>query len=62
MLRWAFVFAMIALLCGLLGFTGGEHAFAGLAEILFFVAIALFLIFLALGLMAARAIKGAADR
>ena len=61
MLKWALIFAVVALLCGLFGFTGAESAFAGLAKILFFVAIAVFLILLVLGVIAGRAIKDAVD-
>jgi uncharacterized membrane protein YtjA (UPF0391 family) len=61
MLKWALIFAVIALLCGLFGFNGAESAFAGLAKILFFIAIAVFLIFLVLGLIAGKTVKKAID-
>ena len=61
MLRWALIFAVIAVVLGLLGFGGAASVFAGLAKILFFIAIAVFLILLALGLTAARAIKGSGE-
>ena len=61
MLKWALIFAVIALLCGLFGFTGAESAFAGLAKILFAIAIVVFLVFLVLGLVAGRAVGRAID-
>lgn len=62
MLRWALIFAAIAIVLGLLGFGGAASVFAGLAKILFFVAITIFVILLALGLMAGRAVGKAIDR
>ena len=61
MLRWALIFAVIALLLGVLGFGGIASAFAGIAKLLFFVAIAIFAVLLVLGLIAARAIKDVVD-
>lgn len=61
MLKWALIFAVIALLCGLFGFNGAEGVFAGIAKILFGIAIVVFLIFLVLGLIAGRAVKDAID-
>lgn len=61
MLRWAIVFAVIALVLGLLGFGGLASAFAGVAKLLFFVAVAIFAVLLVLGLLAGRAIKRAVD-
>ncbi|HEX4695034.1 DUF1328 domain-containing protein [Sphingomonas sp.] len=61
MLRWAIIFAIIALVLGLLGFGGIASAFAGVAKLLFFIAIAIFVVLLALGVMAGRAIKKGVD-
>ena len=58
MLKWALIFAILAVLCGVFGFNGAESAFAGLAKILFFIAVAIFLVLLVLGLLAGRALKG----
>jgi uncharacterized membrane protein YtjA (UPF0391 family) len=44
MLRWAIGFFVVALLAGLLGFTGTAIAFAGVAKILFYVFVVLFLV------------------
>ena len=61
MLKLAFLFLVIGAVLALLGFGGIGGAFIGIAKILFFVALALFLIFLVLGLMAGKAIKDAID-
>ena len=44
MLYWAVVFFVVALVAALLGFSGIAIAFAGVAKILFFVFLVLFLI------------------
>ena len=49
MLRWAFVFAILALVAGLLGFVGLQGDFAYVAKILLFVFIALFVVALIFG-------------
>jgi uncharacterized membrane protein YtjA (UPF0391 family) len=49
MIRWAVIFLIIGLVAGLLGFTGIAGAAVGIAKILFFVAIAIFLIMVVLG-------------
>lgn len=54
MLKWALIFLVLGLVAGALGFGGIGGAFIGIAKILFFVAIALFVIFLVLGVMAGR--------
>lgn len=54
MLKAAIVFLVAGLILGALGFGGIGGAFVGIAKILFFVAIAVFLIFLVLGLTAAK--------
>jgi uncharacterized membrane protein YtjA (UPF0391 family) len=58
MLKWALIFAVIALIAGGLGFGGVAGAAAGVAKILFFLFVVGFLIFLALGLMAGKKIAG----
>lgn len=55
-LKWAFVFLVIALVAAVLGFGGIASTAAGIAKILFFIAIAIFLIMLVLGLVTARKI------
>lgn len=51
MLRWAIAFFIIALLAAVLGFTGIALAAAGIAKILFYIFLILFLISLLGGLM-----------
>lgn len=52
MLKWALIFFVVSVVAGLLGFTGLSAASAGIAKILFFVAVAIFIIFLVLAFMA----------
>ena len=44
MLGWALMFLVVALIAGLLGFTGLAVASAGIAQILFYIFVALFII------------------
>ncbi len=57
MLSWAITFLIIALVAAVLGFGGIASASAGIAQILFFVFIALFMIALV-----ANALRGRAPR
>jgi uncharacterized membrane protein YtjA (UPF0391 family) len=50
MLKWAVVFFIVALIAGALGFGGVATAAAGIAKILFFLFLVLFLIALAAGI------------
>jgi uncharacterized membrane protein YtjA (UPF0391 family) len=61
MLKLALISLVIAAVLALLGFGGAAGTFVGIAKILFFIAIALFVIFLVLGLMAGKAVKDAID-
>jgi uncharacterized membrane protein YtjA (UPF0391 family) len=54
MLRWAIVFFIVALLAAVMGFTGIYVAMAGIAKILFFFFLVLFVISL-IGHVARRA-------
>lgn len=56
MLRWALFFLVISIVAGLFGFTGISVATAGIARILFYIAIAVFLIFLIIAFAAGNAI------
>ena len=58
MLKWALIFAVVALVAGALGFTGMAGAAAGIAKFLFFLFVAVFVILLALGFFAGRKITG----
>ena len=61
MLKLAVIFLIAGLVLGALGFGGIGGAFVGIAKILFFIALALFLIFLVLGLVAGKTVKDAVD-
>ena len=50
MLKWAFIFLLIAIVAGLFGFTGVEQASATIAQGLFGIFLVLFVGALAIGL------------
>jgi uncharacterized membrane protein YtjA (UPF0391 family) len=56
MLKWALIFLVVGVVLGLMGFGGIGGAFVGIAKFLFFIAVALFLLFVVLGVTAARRI------
>ncbi|WP_414900100.1 DUF1328 domain-containing protein [Sphingomonas flavalba] len=56
MIRWAIIFLVIGLVFAVLGFGGIGGAFIGVAKFLFFLAIAIFVILLILGLIAGKKI------
>ena len=58
MLYWAFVFLVIAIVAGALGFGGIAGAAAGIAKLLFGLFLLLFVIGLALGLGVFKSISG----
>lgn len=58
MLKWALIFAVVAIIAAVLGFGGIAGAAAGIAKILFFVAVIGFLLFVALGVFAGKKIMG----
>ncbi len=58
MLKWALIFAVVALIAGGLGFGGVAGAAEGVAKILFGLFVLAFVVFLALGVMAGRKISG----
>ncbi|MBV8801088.1 MAG: DUF1328 domain-containing protein [Alphaproteobacteria bacterium] len=58
MLRWALVFLVLGLIAGVLGFTAIAGASIAIAKFLFFLFLAIFVVFLILGLTAARRIAG----
>ncbi len=49
MLNWAMAFFLIAIFAAILGFTGVAVAFAGLAKLLFFLFLIVFLVALVMG-------------
>ena len=58
MLRWAFTFLVIGLVAALLGFTTIAGASIGIAKFLFFLFVAMFVVFLVLGLTVYRSVAG----
>jgi uncharacterized membrane protein YtjA (UPF0391 family) len=58
MLKWAFIFLVIGLIAGILGFTSIAGASIAIAKILFFVFIAIFVVLLILGLTVYREVSG----
>ncbi len=48
MLRWALIFFVISLVAGVFGFTGIAQGARSIAKTLFFIAIALFVVFVIL--------------
>lgn len=57
MLKWAFIFLIIALVAAVFGFGGIASTAAGIAKVLFVIALAIFVIMLIAGLLAARKIS-----
>ncbi|MEO8754792.1 MAG: DUF1328 domain-containing protein [Casimicrobiaceae bacterium] len=51
MIKWAIIFFVISLVAGFLGFTDVAAGFKAIAKILFFIAIALFLVVLVFGVL-----------
>ncbi len=51
MLKWALIFFVVSLIAGGLGLTGISAAASGIARMLFFIAVSIFLIFLVLAMM-----------
>ncbi|MCW5623378.1 MAG: DUF1328 domain-containing protein [Burkholderiales bacterium] len=49
MIKWAIIFFIISLVAGFFGFTGVAAGAKGIAKILFFIAVAIFLIVLIFG-------------
>jgi uncharacterized membrane protein YtjA (UPF0391 family) len=49
MIKWALIFLVVGLIAGALGFTGVAGAAVGIAKVLFFIGLALFVIMLLLG-------------
>jgi len=51
MLKWALIFFVISLIAGYFGFTGVASSTRSIAKVLFFIALAIFLIVLVFGVM-----------
>lgn len=54
MLRWALIFLLISLVAAAFGYTDLAMASAGVAKILFFIFLVIFIVLLVLGLIARR--------
>jgi uncharacterized membrane protein YtjA (UPF0391 family) len=57
MIKWAIIFAVIALVAGALGFTGVAGTAMGIAKLLFWIAVVLAVIFFVLGLTVYKTLK-----
>lgn len=51
MIKWAIIFFIVSVVAGFFGFTGVASSARGIAKLLFFVALAIFLIVLVFGVM-----------
>ncbi len=58
MLRWALIFFIVSLVAAVFGFTGISQATAGIAQILFYIFLVVFLVLLVAGLVTGRSIAG----
>jgi uncharacterized membrane protein YtjA (UPF0391 family) len=47
--KWALIFAVISIIAGIFGFTGISADTAGIAKVLFYIGLVIFLIFICLG-------------
>jgi uncharacterized membrane protein YtjA (UPF0391 family) len=56
MLKWALIFFIISVVAGVLGFSGVAAGAATIAKWLFFIALAIFVLFLVLGVLAGEAL------
>ncbi len=51
MIKWAIIFFLISVVAGFFGFTGVASGARGIAKILFFIALVIFIIVLVFGVM-----------
>ena len=61
MIRLAIISLVIAAVLAILGFGGAAGTFVCIAKVLFFIAVAIFAIFLVLGILAGKGVKNALD-
>jgi len=54
MLRWALIFAIVAIVAGLLGFTGIAAGAAAIAKTIFYIFLGLVVVFIVLGIVVAK--------
>jgi uncharacterized membrane protein YtjA (UPF0391 family) len=57
MLKWAAIFFVISIIAALFGFSDIAAGAAGIAKILFYIFLAIFITFLVLGLLAANKLR-----
>jgi uncharacterized membrane protein YtjA (UPF0391 family) len=57
MIKWAIVFAIISIIAGVFGFTGIAADSAAVAKILFFIALAIFVVLLVIGLFVGKRVS-----
>jgi uncharacterized membrane protein YtjA (UPF0391 family) len=57
MLKWALIFAIISVIAAIFGFGGVAETSAGIAKVIFFVFLALCVIFAALAFFAIRRVR-----
>jgi uncharacterized membrane protein YtjA (UPF0391 family) len=58
MLKWALIFAVVAIIAGSLGFTGIAGTSMAIAKTLFFVFLVIFVVLLLAGLFVGRRVSG----
>lgn len=58
MLKWALIFAVVALIAGLLGFTGIAGTSIAIAKTFFFIFLVIFVVLLLAGLFVGRRVSG----
>lgn len=51
MIKWAIIFFVLSLVAGFFGFTGAAAGFKSIAKILFFIALAIFIVILVFGVI-----------
>jgi len=58
LLKWSFIFLVIALIAAVFGFGNVAEGAAGIAKVLFFIFIAIFVVMFLLGLTVFRSVTG----
>ncbi|MEO8198967.1 MAG: DUF1328 domain-containing protein [Gemmatimonadota bacterium] len=54
MLKWAFIFLIVAVVAAIFGFGGIAATATGIAKVLFYIALAIFLVMLLMGIFVGR--------
>ncbi len=58
MLKWAFIFLLVSIISGAMGFSGISAGTAAMAKVLFFIALSLFVLFLIAALVVKEKVLG----